>query len=229
MALTLHGEPSIDETVERVLEYALRAVGCDCAGVIFVHGGGRVETAAATHEVVAALDQLQVDCGEGPDLDAVSDRYSVVVSDTRRETRWPTWARRAADLGIRSMLSTRLYTSEATIGALNLYAESADAFDVDDRAVAHVLARHAAVALASARESRDLWRAIDARKLIGQAQGILMERYDLDADRAFAVLVRYSQHHNVKLREVAQRLVDTRRLPTSTGEAPEPGAAGDPA
>jgi AmiR/NasT family two-component response regulator len=55
--------------------------------------------------------------------------------------------------------------------------------------------------------------AVDARKLVGQAMGILMERFDLDADRAFAVLQRYSQNGNVKLRDVAQQLIDTRKLP----------------
>lgn len=96
---------------------------------------------------------------------------------------------------------------------MNLYASDPGRFDSDDLAVAHVLARHAAVALARSREQTSLWRAIDARKLIGQAQGILMERFDLDADRAFAVLRRYSQDNNLKLREVAQRLIDSRRLP----------------
>jgi AmiR/NasT family two-component response regulator len=55
---------------------------------------------------------------------------------------------------------------------------------------------------------------VDARKLVGQAMGILMERYDLDADRAFKVLQRYSQSTNTKLRDVAQQLIDTRRLPS---------------
>ena len=118
-----------------------------------------------------------------------------------------------AELGLRSVLSIRLHTSGSTIGALNLYAGRPEAFDDDDDAVAHILARHASIALANARQESSLWQAIDARKLIGQAQGMLMERFDLDADQAFAVLRRYSQDNNIKLRVVAQRLVETRRLP----------------
>ena len=79
--------------------------------------------------------------------------------------------------------------------------------------MAHVLARHAAVAVAATREQAQLWQAIDARQLVGQATGILMERFALDADRAFDVLRRYSQHHNLKLHEVATRLIESRRLP----------------
>jgi hypothetical protein len=215
-ALELHGEPTMEETLDRVLEYAVKALDCSYAGVVFVQAGktgAEVETTAATHEVVTLLDKVQQECGEGPDMDVLSDRFSIIVSDTETETRWPTWARRVAECGIRSLLSVRLYTSSNTVGTLNLYDHLPDKFDVDDQAVAHILARHAAVALSSARETEHLWRAIDARKIIGQAQGILMERFDLTADKAFSVLLRHSQDKNIKLRVVAERLIATRKLP----------------
>jgi len=99
------------------------------------------------------------------------------------------------------------------MGTLNLYDSRPNHFSTSDLQVAHVLARHAAIALSRVRESENLWRAVDARKVIGQAEGILMERYALDQERAFEVLRRYSQDTNVKLRDVAQMVVDTRRLP----------------
>ncbi len=80
-------------------------------------------------------------------------------------------------------------------------------------AIAHILARHASVAVATARHEKQLVAAVDARKLVGQAMGILMERFDVDGDRAFAILERYSQDTNRKLRDVAQELIDTRKLP----------------
>jgi len=213
MALRLHGEPSTTETLDRVLDYALQAVDCDYASVIFLHKGSRIETVAATNPVIEKVDQMQLDVGQGPDVDASEDRLVVIVDDTRTEVRWPAWATAVADSGIRSVLSVRLYTSTELLGALNLYSREPQKFDLDDQAVAHVLARHAAVAIAAARKQENLSLAVDARKVIGQAQGILMERYDLDAERAFAVLVRYSQENNIKLREVARRLIETRRLP----------------
>lgn len=213
MALSLHDESTFEETVERSLEFALKAVDANHAGVIFVHSRKSVETVAATNPVVAALDQVQFKIGQGPDLDVVSDRFSVVVDDTLTEARWPAWAAEVAAAGLRSMIGTRLYTSATTIGSLNLYHESPGHFTVEDREVAHVLARHVAVALDHAQDTENLWRAIDARKLIGQAQGILMERYDIDADQAFGVLRRYSQDNNIKLHAVAEKLVASRQLP----------------
>ena len=213
LALSLHDEATVTETVDRVLAYALNAVGCQYAGVVFVHGRNRIETESVTHPIVEKLEQTQLEVGEGPDLDVLADRYGVLVSDTLTEQRWPRWAAQVSSLGIRSMLSVRLYTSATTIGTLNLYHSEPDRFDIDDQAVAHLLARHAAVALASARATENLWQAVDARTLVGQAQGLLMERYSLTSDQAFAVLMRYSQDHNLKLRDVAGELVTSRQLP----------------
>jgi AmiR/NasT family two-component response regulator len=96
---------------------------------------------------------------------------------------------------------------------LSLYALHPDAFTADDEAIAHILARHASVAVATARHEVSMAQAVDARKLVGQAMGILMERFDMNGDQAFAVLRRYSQDTNTKLRDVAQTLIDTRSLP----------------
>lgn len=224
MALSLHDEDSLLDTVERVLEYAVKAVGCSHAGVILVHGGRKVETVASTHEVVAELDAVQFDLGEGPDLEVMDDHDSVVVPDTHLEDRWPRWAGRVADRGIRSMMGVRLHTSDSTIGSLNFYALDPHAFDDEDVRIARVLARHAGVALACARDSESLWQAIESRHVIGQAQGILMERYGLGADAAFAVLKRCSQDYNIKLRAVAEQLIETRVLPELDPEELAPGA-----
>jgi GAF domain-containing protein len=212
LALRLHDEPGIEETVELVVQHALKAVGCDYAGVTFLHAKSRVETVAATHPLIEQLDELEVDGGR-PDLTALSDHRSIVVADTQAEDRWPEWAAAVSEAGIRSLLIVRLSTTASTLGTLNLYANQPHQFSTDDQQVAHVLARHAAVAIGTARKEQDLWQAVDARKRIGQAQGILIERYDLTPDKAFAVLLRYSQDKNLKLRAVADQLVEHRSLP----------------
>jgi GAF domain-containing protein len=213
LAVELHEESSVEETVEAVLQFALQAVKCTHAGVALSHRGGRLETVAVTDPVVEQSDQLQLECDEGPTLDVLAERDTVLVPDTGAELRYPDWAPKVAALGLRSVLSVRLATTGSTLGVLQLFNTEPYAFETDDDAVAHILARHASVALANARQEATLWQAIDARKLVGQAQGILMERFGIDSDQAFAVLRRYSQDHNIKLRDVAQRLIETRRLP----------------
>lgn len=213
LAVRLHAEPTVVETVDLVVQHALKAVYCQYAGVMFVHGDKTVETAAATDPLVEELDQFHVTCGEGPGLGSLDDQLTVRVADTRYDLRWEKWARCLEERGVRSVLTARMTTGSNDLGTLNLFHSEPNAFDADDEAVAAILARHAAVALASAQRAENLWLAIDARKLVGQAQGILMERFDLTADQAFAVLLRYSQDKNIKLRDVAQLLVSQRNLP----------------
>jgi GAF domain-containing protein len=129
-----------------------------------------------------------------------------------------------AKLGLRSVLSIHLFTDRRVLGALNLYYETKDDFSDDEIEVAKVVAAHASVALAKIRSERDLWRAIDSRHLIGQAQGVLMERFKISSEKSFSVLRRYSQQHNIKLHEVAGTLVRTGKLP---GDDIDPGGPVD--
>ncbi|TDE16021.1 GAF and ANTAR domain-containing protein [Jiangella asiatica] len=213
LALELHDEPDVEQTLDRLIEYARDTTGCDEAGVLFLHGGGRIETVAITGPKVATSDRLQTELREGPCLEALQNNESFVVTDTTLEKRWPAWARGVTELGLRSVIGVRLSTLRDIHGALDLYSATPGFFDEDDLEVADIFGRHASVALAAAREQHGLRQAIGTRQLIGQAQGMLMERFDLDADRAFALLRRYSQHKNVKLRNVAQQVIDTRQLP----------------
>jgi len=216
MALSVLEEPSVPHTVERVLEFALAAVDCAHAAMVFVHSKQRLETVAATDSAIGELIAKQMELQEGPVLSVLHDGHSVIVDDTHTEARWPRWASTAAAVGLRSTLVVRLFTSDRTMGTLNLYDSHADHFSTADLQVAHLLARHAAIAVSRVQNEDNLWRAVDSRKIIGQAQGILMERYALDADQAFEVLRRYSQHGNMKLRNVAEMVVDTRRLPDTS-------------
>jgi GAF domain-containing protein len=220
MALDLHDEPTAERTIERIADYARIATTCDDAGIIMVQARNQIETAAATSQRVAESHNLQIVHDEGPCLDAIEGEPIYQSADVANDPRWPHWGPAVAKLGIRSVLSIRLETRTRRYGSLNLYADRLGGFDDDDLAVATIFVRHAAVALANAHNEEGLQVAIDARKLIGQAQGILMERFDLDADRAFVFLRRQSQAHNVKLRYVAEWVVDNRSSPDATFDTP---------
>ena len=209
-------------TLEHAVAVAQEIIdGCDHAGVTLVHARRPVETAAATSEIAVRADQLQYELGEGPCLDSARNHVVTLSTDLLTESRWPRWAPTAsAELGVRSILCFQLFTTQSSYGALNLYSERPDAFGADDQAVGMALAAHVAVAVAAIRaiESRDL--AIARRTIIGQAEGILMERFSLDADQAFSVLRRVSQDSQRKLYEVAADLVRTGELPADASPRP---------
>ncbi len=213
IARALHAQEDVEQTLQGIAELACATVGSDMCGVMLVHKHHRVETAAVTDERVREVDNLQITCGEGPCLEAMEDCTSFIIADTTTESRWPKWCRAVVPLGVRSVLSVRLFTQAGTIGSLNIYGGEPHQFDADDAAVASIFAGHASVALASAQTESGLRAAMDGRHLIGLAQGILMERFDLTTEQAFAVLRRYSQDRNMKLRAVAAHVVESRQLP----------------
>jgi len=210
MALDLHEQPDVEQTAERFLEYALATLATRHASLVLIHRGGRLQPAASTDTLVEEADRLQVELGEGPSYDAVQAERSVLSGDVSADDRWPRWSAKMTAVALRSVLSIRLQTPSQAIGVLNLFDPAEDRFH--DDSAARLMADHAAVAVANARSESSLWDAIESRRLIGQAQGILMERFALTAEQAFAVLRRYSQDNNVRLREVAQRLIRLRKL-----------------
>jgi GAF domain-containing protein len=214
LAVDLHQSEGEAETLEAVLQFALHAIQCTQAGVVLLHRG-KAEIGAVTGDDIATIYQWQLDRCDGPLMACIRDRQLVHVSDTATDERWPEWAAKIRGLGLRSVIHAPMVLGGRLIGVLSVYTTKPSGFEADDIAVTHILARHASVAVANTQHEQNLARAIDARKLIGQAMGILMERFDVDPDQAFAILKRYSQDNNMKLRDVAEQLIRTRRLPES--------------
>jgi GAF domain-containing protein len=198
--------------------------GCDEAGLSELTPGGG--TSVPTSPLVADLDQLQRSLGEGPGLEVLAGRDSVYVDDLTESPTWPRFGPAAARAGVRSALAYRLFAGTGTLGALVMYARLPGAFNTTDRAQGLIFAAHASMALSVAQNQESergrtshLQTALVSREIIGQAQGILMERERITAEQAFDLLRRSSQHLNLKLRDVAQELVDTGAVP---GESTEP-------
>ena len=220
-------EPSVQETLDGIVELAVSMVpGCAAAGISLITRR-EITTAAATDQAVRLGDEMQYELDEGPCLDAVRSEEVVRTDDVVADSRWPRWGPAVSErLGVRSMLCLQLYTTETKHGALNLYATEPGAFGAADRALAGTFAAVAAAALQAAQTEEQLESAVASRTLIGQAQGVIMERYGLSAPNAFSVLSRISQDSNTKLAEVAQQIVATRRIPgVDVSSAPPGGTA----
>jgi GAF domain-containing protein len=215
IARDLLNEPDVEHTVQRVVDLAAEHLGgVIYASVSLVRQRRRVETPASSDDRALQADQLQYEVGEGPCLDAIWEQETFQIDDMTTEERYPTYSRRVAEqTGIRSSLSFQLFTDEDSLGALNLYSPQPRAFDEAARAEGFVFAAQAAVALRSAQHEEQLRAGMATRNLIGQAQGILMERFKVTPNQAFAILARISQETNSRLRDVARYLVDTREFP----------------
>lgn len=210
LARKLLEQDSVQATLDEIAAAAVELVeGCDAAGILAVRKG-RAVTLAACGKMVTESDRLQGEFGEGPCFDLARQKdgarvYRIADVASPQPT-WERFAAAARELGVGSMTGVLLYTDNDDFGALNLYSSRRGAFGKDIETAGWLLASHAAVALADARTIDQLQHGMETRHAIGEAMGILMERHGLSEDDAFGVLRRISQNHNVKLRDVAQRV-----------------------
>lgn len=221
MARELLAHESVDSTLDGIVKHAAARVDrCDEASVMMLDSKRRLTTVAATSEVPRESDRIQAKLAEGPCFDAADQKQEVyrVADMSARGDRWPNYAPQARALGIGSMLAFLLFTTRESFGALNLYSAQPDAFTQRSETVGWILASHAAVALAGARNDAQLHEAISTRQGIGEAMGIVMAHYKLSEDRAFALLRRISQTKNLKLRDVAHEVVVKGEIPETDAE-----------
>lgn len=207
----------LDAMFQRVVDLGERFLAhCNGVSMMVVQRGGRVFSPAYSSQVAYEGDQAQYEADEGPCLEAIREHETVIIDDLEEDDRWPGYRERALALGLRSMISFRLFIAGDTMGALNLYSQVPHAFEAHSRIVGQVFASHAAVAMKSAIAEAGLEAALRSRDVIGQAKGIIMERERVTGSEAFERLREISQSQNRRLRDVAADIADSGEIP-STG------------
>jgi len=204
----------LEQVLAEVTAAAVEVIpGADVAGVLLVRKGGEFDSLGDTEDLAWQLDRLQHDFNEGPCAEAALQETIVRSDDLRDEPRWPRYAPAAVRLGILSGLSFKLYTADRTAGALNLFGRRPNVWDTEAETIGSVFAAHAAAAILAGSHAEQLYSAVSTRDRIGQAKGIIMERFGVDDVRAFELLRKLSQESQMKLVDVAQRIIDTRAEP----------------
>jgi GAF domain-containing protein len=214
MGGVLHSEHTVDRTLQLVTELTERTVRSASAVSVTLAGKNGAFTPNASETIARTLDEVQYETGDGPCLNALSERHSVNASLADSDGRWPEFTLAAKTNDIGSILSVPLMVKDRSLGALNIYSRDTHLFDHTEEATASLLAQQAAAVLANAVAFADatalnsqLLDALETRDLIGQAKGILMAREQCDASTAFDILRRASQRTNRKLRDIAADLV----------------------
>ena len=207
----LYGRPDIDSdtVIAELAEHAAVEIqGAQYAGVTVTHNAKHIDTPAATHKWPILLDEIQQLHREGPCLTAAWEEKTIHVADLETDDRFPLYRRDVLEqTPIRSVMAFQMFIAGETMGALNVYAEEPHAFGQESRHVGLIFAAHSSVAWNASRRDEQFKRALASRDTIGQAKGMIMERYGVDAIQAFEVLRKLSQDSNVPLIQVATELV----------------------
>jgi transcriptional regulator with GAF, ATPase, and Fis domain len=212
----LHSRPDTDSdtVIAELAEHAAVEIpGAEYAGVTITRNAKHIDTPAATHKWPILLDEIQQRHREGPCLTAAWEEKIIHVADLEADDRFPLYRQDALDrTPIRSVMAFQMFIADERMGALNVYAEEPHAFGQESRDIGLIFAAHSSVAWNSARRDEQFKRALASRDTIGQAKGMIMERYGVDAVQAFEVLRKLSQDSNVPLVQVATELVTKAQL-----------------
>lgn len=206
---------SVDAALTELVDSAVRQVpGAQYAAITVVEEASRVTTRAATNRYAEVLDEIQERHRDGPCLSAAWEHHSVYIGNLVDEHRWPKYRDDAVtQTPIRSVLSFEVFVDPKMLAALNFYADRPHAFGEESRETGLIFATNVALAWTMMRRDQDFRSALASRDLIGQAKGMLVERFAIDALQAFELLRRLSQESNTKLVEVARQLVEAERRP----------------
>ncbi|MFC9358450.1 GAF and ANTAR domain-containing protein [Rhodococcus sp. NPDC057014] len=188
--------------------------GCDHASVMLRHDGSYV-TVAASSDVARRVDHLERVVGQGPCVDAIEDEAAQLDPDLAAAPTWPTLAARVlAETPVRGTMGFRLLVDDRKVGALNLFTDTAGIFTDPVAEQAVLLAAFAAVtvsAISSGAEATTLRAGLAGNREIGKAIGLLMALHNISEDAAFDLLRRTSQQMNIKIADLARRVIDQHR------------------
>ncbi len=208
--LQLQENTDVDTVLDELTQGAASAMpGAQHAGITIASRNGKVRTAAATDRYPVLLDEIQQRHEQGPCLSAAWQHHIIRIDDLEAESRWPAFCREASETPIRSIISFQLFADHSTMGTLNFYADQPYAFDEEAAEMGLILATHAALGWNMVRRDEQFRSALASRDIIGQAKGMIMERFKIDAVQSFELLKRLSQSSNTPLVVVARQLVES--------------------
>jgi hypothetical protein len=222
------------DVIEFLHTLALRTVellDVTACGLLVVDHHDFLNMVAASSEQTRLLELFQLQNSEGPCLDSFNVREPVQCPDLSQVVeRWPRFAPRAIEVGFAAVHALPMRLRDTTIGAMNLFSDSAGALAPEAIALGQALADVATIGILHERALRrqedvvaQLQGALNSRVMIEQAKGVLAERLGISVDEAFGLIRAHSRERNQKLRDVAADVVNgTLAIAALSRRAPEP-------
>lgn len=219
--IVYQGSDATDVYTAICIAATLVVSGCDHASLL-IRRNGEYITIAASDRIAQRIDDFERSVGDGPCVDAIEEEAPQIEPDLTTPCQWPKLAARlVAETPVRGAMGFRMLVNQRKTGALNLFSDTANAFDNDSAGQAVVLAAFASVAINAIARGEDvatMRRGLVSNREIGKAIGMLMMLHGMSEEDAFALLRRHSQHLNIKLADVARQIVEHRGQLLSGGQ-----------
>ena len=211
---------NLDDALRRIVQCTHELFAVDGAGLMLIDPDQLLRNVADSDERVSHLEELQIEHGEGPCVDAFEDKILVDTDDLASEARWPTFSPAAVERGLRAVLASPIPYNQHAIGVVVVFSAKAHPWSPEGELALVAFTDLAALTIANTMQSEErgeladqLQRALDARVVIEQAKGALVAQEGLSEREAFERLRRQARSQRRRVVEVATEIMAAIRHP----------------
>ena len=209
---------NLDEALRRIVSATHQLFNVDGAGLMLIDPDQLLRNVADSDQRVDHLEELQIELGEGPCIDAYEEKELIHAADLAAEARWPKFSPAAVDRGLRAVLASPIPYNQTAIGVVVVFSAKVHPWSPEGELALVAFTDLAALTIANTMQSEQrgelamqLQRALDARVLIEQAKGALVARDGLTAKEAFEQMRRQARAERRRVADVAAEIMETIR------------------
>jgi GAF domain-containing protein len=170
------------------------------------------------HElVIKATQSLSADYKLKPNLkietslmgEVVKTRKPVIVYDVRKEQKY-FYRDLAVKEGLTSMIAVPMVVKDKATGVINVYTKNPHHFTQEEVNVLQMVANQAAVAVENTKLMEEAIRAkeaLETRKLIERAKGVLMRMNSLSEEAAYRMIHKKSMDSCRSMKDIAESII----------------------
>ena len=214
----------LDEALRRIVQCTHDLFAVDGASLMLIDPDQLLRSVADSDERVGHLEELQIDHGEGPCIDAFDDKELVHAADLATEQRWPSFSPAAVERGLLAVLASPIPYNQTAIGVVVVFSTKVHPWSPEGELALVAFTDLAALTIANTMQSEQrgelasqLQRALDARVIIEQAKGALVARDGVSPGEAFEQMRRQARAERRRVAEIAREIMITARHPEGTG------------
>lgn len=214
VSTTITSTRYLEEMLHLIVTITARTMGSAiCSIVLADEARGELHIAATQSLSEAYRNKPALKIGESVSGRVVKERRAIAVLDVTADPSYvyPDLARHE---GLCSLLSVPMLCQERAIGVINSYTSAPHVFLPDEIGLLEAIANQAAVAIENTRlveTTAQMREALELRKVVERAKGILMRERRLTEEEAFRVLQRQSMNNRRPMKQVAEAVIGTAR------------------
>jgi GAF domain-containing protein len=205
---------NLDDALRRIVDATHRLFAVDGAGLMLIDPDQLLRNVADSDRRVDHLEELQIEHGEGPCIDAFDDKALVHAADLAAEARWPKFSPAAVDRGLRAVLASPIPYNQMAIGVVAVFSAKVRPWSPEGELALIAFTDLAALTIANTMQSEQrgelatqLQRALDARVLIEQAKGALVARDGITPGAAFGQMRARARAERRRVVEIAGEIM----------------------